>query len=225
NRLPAEGSRISVAGRVLLDGRDLYDRDIDPAEVRRRIGLLAQQPNPLITRTIEQNVSIGLELNGVRRVGRKAPVEEALRQAALWDEVKDRLNQPATSLSIGQQQRLCLARALVCRPEIMLMDEPASALDPIATSRIEALIRELAGHITVIIVTHNMRQAAGVSDYTVVMSHGDDGAGRVVEAGTTEQIFAAPQLGLTKKYIAGRGGRWMFDREFQTSEEDQSVCR
>lgn len=206
NRLPALGSQVSVSGRVLLDGRNIYAPGVDATDIRRRVGLLIQQPNPLRARTIQQNVSIGLELNRVPRFRRALLAERALRQVALWDEVKDRLDQPAANLSIGQQQRLCLARTLVCQPAVVLMDEPASALDPIAALRIEELIRQLASEITVIIVTHNMQQAARVSDYTVFMSLGDDGVGRVIEAGTTRQVFTAPWLRLTEEYITGRFG-------------------
>src|SRR5690606_13268079 len=152
------------------------------------------------------NVAIGLELVGTPRRQRVATVEWALRRAALWDEVADRLDQPATSLSGGQQQRLCIARTLAVRPEVILMDEPASALDPIATSRIEDLIRELAREFTIVIVTHNMQQAARVADFTVFMTPNESGAGQVVEAGPTQRLFTAPHDRRTEDYITGRFG-------------------
>jgi phosphate transport system ATP-binding protein len=193
-------------GRVLLDGANIYDPSVDPIHVRRRIGMVFQQPNPLRARTIAENVSIGLELDGIGRREKEAAVERALKRAALWDEVADRLDRPGTALSGGQQQRLCLARALAVEPELILMDEPASALDPIATLRIEELIRELMTEITIVIVTHNMQQAARVSDYTMFMNLNERGSGGVVEAGPTQMIFTAPKSKQTEDYITGRFG-------------------
>ncbi|ACZ37803.1 phosphate ABC transporter, ATPase subunit [Sphaerobacter thermophilus DSM 20745] len=206
NRLHEKVPGAGVDGRVLLDGEDIYGLGVDPILLRRRVGMVFQQPNPLLTRSIAENVSIGLELVGMPRRERAATVEWALRRVALWDEVRDRLDHPATSLSGGQQQRLCIARTLAVRPEVILMDEPASALDPIATSRIEDLIRELASEFTVVIVTHNMQQAARIADYTVFMTPNEDGAGEVVEAGPTEEIFTAPHNQRTEDYITGRFG-------------------
>ncbi|HVB64323.1 MAG TPA: phosphate ABC transporter ATP-binding protein PstB [Nitrolancea sp.] len=193
-------------GRVLLDGEDIYRPDIDPILVRQRIGMVFQQPNPLRARTISQNVSIGLELHGIGRREKQAAVERALKRAALWDEVSDRLDRSGMALSGGQQQRLCLARTLAVEPELILMDEPASALDPIATLRIEELIRELVADITIVIVTHNMQQAARVSDYTMFMTLNEHGSGGVIEAGPTQMIFTAPKNKLTEDYITGRFG-------------------
>ncbi|MDI3339726.1 MAG: phosphate ABC transporter ATP-binding protein [Sphaerobacter sp.] len=206
NRLHELVPGAGVEGRVLLDGDDIYGPEVDPILLRRRVGMVFQQPNPLATRSIAQNVTIGLELVGAPRRERMMAVEWALRRAALWDEVRDRLDQPATSLSGGQQQRLCIARALAVRPEVILMDEPASALDPIATARIEDLIAELAREFTIVIVTHNMQQAARVADFTVFMTQNEDGAGHVVEAGPTREIFTAPRDRRTEDYITGRVG-------------------
>jgi phosphate transport system ATP-binding protein len=193
-------------GRVWLDGEDIFDPEVDPIIVRRRIGMVFQQPNPLRARSIAQNVTIGLELEGASRAECDDAVERSLRLTALWDEVKDRLHEPAVQLSGGQQQRLCLARSLAVEPEVILMDEPASALDPIATLRIEELVKELASDYTIIIVTHNMQQAARVSDYTVFITLGDDSAGYVAEAGPTSDIFTSPQNPRTEDYITGRFG-------------------
>jgi phosphate transport system ATP-binding protein len=195
-----------VTGRVLLDDDNIYDEDVDPIIVRRRIGMVFQQPNPLYGRTIRQNVSIGLELDGASRRETADAVERSLVQTALWDEVKDRLDEPATRLSGGQQQRLCMARALAVEPEMILMDEPASALDPIATLKIEELVNELAREYTIIIVTHNMQQAARVAEYTVFMTLGDRGGGYVAEAGPTSEIFTTPRNSRTEDYITGRYG-------------------
>jgi phosphate transport system ATP-binding protein len=193
-------------GQVWLDGEDIFDPDVDPIIVRRRIGMVFQQPNPLRARTIAQNITIGLELDGASRRECEDAVERSLRLTALWDEVKDRLHDPAIALSGGQQQRLCLARSLAVEPEVILMDEPASALDPIATLRIEDLVKELVSEYTIIIVTHNMQQAARVSDNTVFMTLGDHGAGMVAEAGPTSEIFTAPANSKTEDYITGRFG-------------------
>jgi len=206
NRMHETVPGAHAKGRVLLDGEDIYNPEIDPILVRRRIGMVFQQPNPLRARTIAENVSIGLELEGIGRREKQVAVERALKRAALWDEVSDRLDRPGMALSGGQQQRLCLARTLAVEPELILMDEPASALDPIGTLRIEELIRELVSDITIVIVTHNMQQAARVSDYTMFMTLNEHGSGGVVEAGPTEMIFTAPKNKLTEDYITGRFG-------------------
>ncbi len=195
-----------VEGNVYLEGTDIYGSNISPMMVRRRIGMVFQQPNPLRSRTIAQNVTIGLELEGASRREREVALERALRRAALWDEVSTRLNQPGVALSGGQQQRLCLARTLAVEPEVVLMDEPASALDPIATLRIEELIRELVDDFTIVIVTHNMQQAARVSDFTIFMSLNEQESGWVVEAGPTNTLFTAPKDKRTEDYITGRFG-------------------
>ncbi len=190
-----------VEGRVLLDGRDLYDPRVDPVEVRRRVGMVFQKPNPF-PKSIYNNVAYGPRLHGrLDRASLDAVVEESLRAAALWDEVKDILHQSALGLSGGQQQRLCIARAIAMQPEILLMDEPTSALDPIATARIEELIKELKKNYTVVIVTHNMQQAARVSDQTAFFY-----LGRLVEMGPTERIFTRPRQEQTEQYITGRFG-------------------
>jgi phosphate transport system ATP-binding protein len=193
-------------GHVWLDGEDVFAPDVDPIIVRRRIGMVFQQPNPLRARSIAQNVAIGLELDGASRRECDEAVERSLKLTALWDEVKDRLNAPAIELSGGQQQRLCLARSLAVEPEVILMDEPASALDPIATLRIEELVKELANQYTIVIVTHNMQQAGRVSDNTVFMTLGDHGSGMVAEAGPTREIFTTPANSKTEDYITGRFG-------------------
>jgi phosphate transport system ATP-binding protein len=187
-------------GTLLLDGQDLLGRDVDPVTLRRRVGMVFQRPNPFPTMSIRDNVAAGLKLNGIP--GNHAEiVERTLRQAALWDEVKDRLDASALSLSGGQQQRLCIARALAVEPEVLLMDEPASALDPIATAKIEDLIHELKERYTIVIVTHNMQQAARVSEYTALLY-----LGTLVEFGATDQIFTAPKKKETEDYITGRFG-------------------
>jgi phosphate transport system ATP-binding protein len=189
-----------VTGKVLLDGQDLYTREVDPVLLRRRVGMVFQRPNPFPTMSIEDNVAAGLVLNGIG--GRhQETVERSLRKAALWDEVKERLGHAATSLSGGQQQRLCIARALAIEPEVLLMDEPASALDPIATAKIEELIHELKEHYTIIIVTHSMQQAARVSDHTAFFYMGE-----LVEMGATEQIFTNPKERRTEDYVTGKFG-------------------
>src|SRR5207237_345346 len=183
NRMHEVIPNATVKGQVLLDGENIYEPDVDPIMVRRRIGMVFQQPNPLRARSITQNVTLGMELEGIAKRRRDEVVEEALGRAALWDEVKDRLNKPGTSLSGGQQQRLCIARALAMRPEVILMDEPCSALDPIATLRIEELIDELKHRVTIVIVTHNMQQAARVADSTAFLLDGE-----LVEVGPTDKI-------------------------------------
>src|SRR5438874_2194295 len=188
------------SGQVLVDGQDLHARRVDPVNLRRRVGMVFQRPNPFPTMSIFDNVIAGLRLNGVR--GDYAEVaENSLRQAALWDEVKDRLQQSALSLSGGQQQRLCIARALSIEPEVLLMDEPASALDPIATAKIEELIHELRASLTIVIVTHNMQQAARVSDATAFFYLGE-----LIEHGATEQIFTNPREPRTEDYVTGKFG-------------------
>jgi phosphate transport system ATP-binding protein len=187
-------------GGVFLDGEDLYARGVDPVHLRRRVGMVFQRPNPFPTMSVGDNVAAGLKLNGVK-ADIDHVVERCLRQAALWDEVKDRLDAPATSLSGGQQQRLCIARALAVEPEVLLMDEPASALDPIATAKIEDLIHELKARYTIVIVTHNMQQAARVSDYTAFFL-----AGELVEFAPTNALFTAPADARTEAYVTGRFG-------------------
>ena len=187
-------------GTLLLDGKDLLGRDVDPVTLRRRVGMVFQRPNPFPTMSIRDNVAAGLKLNGIP--GDHAEiVERTLRQAALWDEVKDRLSASALSLSGGQQQRLCIARALAVEPEVLLMDEPASALDPIATAKIEDLIHELKQRYTILIVTHNMQQAARVSDQTAFFYMGE-----LVEVGSTEKIFTNPSEKRTEDYVTGKFG-------------------
>jgi len=190
-------------GQVLLDGEDVYAAGVDAVRVRARVGMVFQRPNPFPTMSIFDNVVAGFRLNGVRpsRADLAAIVERSLRQAALWDEVKDSLHASGVSISGGQQQRLCIARALAVEPEVILMDEPCSALDPIATTKIEELIRELKNRYTIVIVTHNMQQAARVSDYTALLY-----LGTLVEFGATDQIFTAPEKKETEDYITGRFG-------------------
>lgn len=191
-----------VTGRVLVDGTDIYGPGIDVAELRRRVGLVFQKSNPF-PKSIHDNVAYGLHINGLAasRSAVADRVEESLVQAALWDEVKDRLHEPALALSGGQQQRLCIARALAIKPDILLMDEPASALDPIATQRIEELVYDLKKDYTIVIVTHNMQQAARISDYTAFFW-----LSRLVEYDRTERIFTAPTEKLTEDYVTGRFG-------------------
>jgi len=198
-----------IEGEILFMGQNIYDPAVDPVEVRRRIGMVFQKPNPF-PKSIYENVAWGARINGFRNgVGRPSMdewVEHCLRKAALWDEVKDKLDQNGLSLSGGQQQRLCIARAIAVKPEIILMDEPASALDPIATLKIEELMRELAEDYTIIVVTHNMQQAARVSDYTAFFTMDEDRAGMLVEYGATSQIFTTPKDPRTEGYITGRYG-------------------
>ncbi len=197
-----------VQGRVMFGGQNVYDPDIDPGSVRSEIGMVFQRPNPFPTKSIYENAIIGVRLAksaGSRNLDDIA--ESALRRAQLWDEVKDRLHKPAVSLSGGQQQRLCIARAVAVDPALLLMDEPCSALDPIATYKIEELIGEIADQYTVMIVTHNMQQAARVSHYTGFMTIERAGdPGRLVEFGTTDQIFGAPANPATEAYVSGRVG-------------------
>ena len=191
-----------VEGRVLLDGQDLYGPGVDPVDVRRRVGMVFQKPNVFPSMSIHDNVASGYKLNGIRDhqlIAEK--VQKSLKGAALWDEVKDKLKQPGTSLSGGQQQRLCIARALAVDPDVLLMDEPCSALDPIATTKIEELIHELKETVTIVIVTHNMQQAARVSDYTAFFY-----VGELIEFGETGTLFTTPQKRQTEDYITGRFG-------------------
>jgi phosphate transport system ATP-binding protein len=194
------GARVS--GRILFNGVNIYGNGVDPVIVRRKIGMVFQKPNPFPMMSIYDNVAAGLKLNGVRN---KEIIDIAVRRSLelvnLWDEVKDDLNKSGASLSGGQQQRLCIARALAVEPEVLLMDEPCSALDPIATAKIEALIRNLAENYTVIIVTHNMQQATRVSDYTAFLYLGE-----LIEYGPTKQIFEDPKHELTKRYLTGEFG-------------------
>ncbi len=193
-----------VEGRVLFHGNDIYEESVDPVEVRRRVGMVFQKPNPF-PKSIYDNVAWGAKINGYRG-DMDDLVERSLRQAALWDEVKDKLDQSGLSLSGGQQQRLCIARTIAVKPEIVLMDEPTSALDPVATLRIEELIQELKKHYTIIIVTHNMQQAARASDFTAFLNMDEDRAGQVIEFGVTAEIFTRPQRKETEDYITGRFG-------------------
>ncbi len=207
NRMHEEVRDAWVKGEVLLEGKNIYDRDVDPVIIRRRIGMIFQRPNPFPTMSIYDNVAAGLRLRHWGKVPNLDEiVERSLRLAALWDEVKDKLHEPGTALSGGQQQRLCIARALAVEPEILLMDEPASALDPIATLKIEDLMRELAKNYTIIVVTHNMQQAARVSDYTMFMMMGEDRAGYMVEYAPTNELFTNPKDKRTEDYITGRFG-------------------
>lgn len=202
NRMHEMTPNAKAKGSVILDGLDIYDKAVDPVTIKRRIGMVFQKPNPFPTMSIFDNVAAGLKLNGIR--DKKLiddVVRESLEAAALWDEVKSELTKPGIGLSGGQQQRLCIARALAMQPEILLMDEPTSALDPIASSKIEELVHSLKKDLTIITVTHNMQQAARVSDYTAFMYLGE-----LVEYGPTKQIFENPQNELTERYISGKFG-------------------
>jgi phosphate transport system ATP-binding protein len=202
NRMHELTSGTRLAGSLRLFGDDLYGPGVDAAAVRRRVGMVFQKSNPFPTMTVEQNVLVGLRLNGIRdRAFLQQRLEESLRMAALWDEVKDHLGRPGTSLSGGQQQRLCIARALAVQPEVLLMDEPCSALDPIATGRIEELIQQLRARYTVVIVTHNMQQAARCSDRTAFFY-----LGRLIEFAGTRDVFTNPTHPQTEAYVSGRFG-------------------
>jgi phosphate transport system ATP-binding protein len=202
NRMHEIVPHAKVSGKVLFNGMDIYNEDVDPVQIRRRMGMVFQKPNPFPMMSIYDNVAAGLRLNGVRnREKLDSVVERSLKLAILWDEVKDDLKKSGASLSGGQQQRLCIARALAVEPEVMLMDEPCSALDPMATAKIEMLIRMLAKDYTVVIVTHNMQQAARVSDFTAFLY-----LGKLVEYGHTKDIFENPRNELTEKYITGEFG-------------------
>ena len=202
NRMHEMTPGATAKGRVILDNIDIYDKRVDPVVIKRRIGMVFQKPNPFPTMSIYDNVAAGLKLNGIKdkRLIEEI-VQESLEGAALWDEVKNELTKPGLSLSGGQQQRLCIARALAMHPEVILMDEPTSALDPIASSKIEELIHNLKRDLTIIIVTHNMQQAARVSDLTAFMYLGE-----LVEYGATKQIFENPLKELTERYISGKFG-------------------
>ncbi|MGI8588870.1 MAG: phosphate ABC transporter ATP-binding protein PstB [Chloroflexia bacterium] len=195
-----------TAGDVLLDGENIYEKGVDPVLVRRQIGMVFQKANPFPTKSIFENVASGLRIQGAPKSMIAERVEKSLRQAALWDEVKDKLNHVATALSGGQQQRLCVARALAVEPEVILMDEPASALDPIATLKIEELMLQLKQQYTIVVVTHNMQQAARVSDTTGVFMVRPDRSGELVEVGSTRRIFTNPNDSRTEAYITGRIG-------------------
>ena len=201
NRMHEEVVGAKVQGEVLLEDENIYNKYIDPVLVRRKIGMVFQKPNPFPGLSIFDNVAIGLKLMGVKKKILREKVESSLKQAALWEEVKDVLKRQGTSLSGGQQQRLCIARALAINPSVVLMDEPTSALDPISTSRIETLIRELKEQVTVIIVTHNMQQASRVSDKTAFLL-----SGKLIEYGKTSHIFTNPTEKKTEAYITGRFG-------------------
>ena len=202
NRMHETVQGARVAGQVLLNSEDLYAPGTDPVQVRRRIGMVFQKPNPFPTMSVFDNVAAGLRLAGMRKKAQlQEEVERALRHAALWDEVKDDLDKSGVSLSGGQQQRLCIARALAVDPQIMLMDEPCSALDPIATARIEELIHDLKKELTIAIVTHNMQQAARVSEWTGFFLLGE-----LVEFGVTKEMFTTPHDRRTEDYITGRFG-------------------
>jgi phosphate transport system ATP-binding protein len=208
NRMHEVTPRARVDGSVILDGEDIYGPNADPVNIRRRVGMVFQKPNPFPTMSIFDNVAAGMRLNRLfsSRKQFEEQVEKSLRQAALWEEVKDKLKEPATNLSGGQQQRLCIARAIAVEPEVLLMDEPCSALDPVATLKIEDLMRELISVYTIVIVTHNMQQAARVSDSTAFMMMGEDRAGSLVEYGSTHDIFTNPRDKRTEDYITGRFG-------------------
>ena len=197
-----------VEGEILLDGENIYDRRIDPVAVRNTIGMVFQKANPFPTMSIEENVVAGLKLSGMKNRKKLAEVaEKSLRGANLWEEVKDRLDKPGGGLSGGQQQRLCIARAIAVEPEVLLMDEPCSALDPISTLAVEDLIHELKEDFTIVIVTHNMQQAARVSDQTAFFSLEAAGRpGQLVEVGPTKEIFESPERQETEDYISGRFG-------------------
>ncbi|MET9881123.1 phosphate ABC transporter ATP-binding protein PstB [Actinacidiphila glaucinigra] len=197
-----------VEGKVLLDDENLYGPGVDPVSVRRTVGMVFQRPNPFPTMSVYDNVAAGLKLNGVKKKGDlDTIVEKSLRGANLWNEVKDRLNKPGSGLSGGQQQRLCIARAIAVEPQVLLMDEPCSALDPISTLAIEDLIGELKERFTIVIVTHNMQQAARVSDRTAFFNLSAVGQpGKLIEIDDTERIFSNPSVQATEDYISGRFG-------------------
>lgn len=209
NRMNDLIDNVKITGNALIDGENIYRENLDIDELRKKVGMVFQKPNPF-PKTVYENVAWGARINGFK--GSKADmdklVQQSLRSAALWDEVNDKLDQSGLSLSGGQQQRLCIARAIAVRPDIILMDEPCSALDPIATLRIEELMRDLAKEYTIIIVTHNMQQAARVSDFTAFFSLSDDGkrAGMLMEYGETKTMFTRPQKKITEDYITGRFG-------------------
>jgi phosphate transport system ATP-binding protein len=202
NRMHELTPNAKLSGQVLLDGEDIYAKEVDPVMIRRRVGMVFQKPNPFPTMSIYDNVAAGLRLTGAKK-GKDLDeiVKRSLEQATLWDEVKDDLKKPGTSISGGQQQRLCIARAIALQPEVILMDEPTSALDPIASAKIEKLVVELKRDYTVAIVTHNMQQASRVSEYTAFLY-----LGSLIEYGPTMDIFESPKNPLTEKYITGEFG-------------------
>lgn len=202
NRLHEEVDQAWVTGEIIFDHQNIYEQNVDPVLVRRKIGMVFQKPNPFPGLSIFDNVAIGLKLAGLKnKITINEMVEKALKQSALWDEVKDKLHQPGTSLSGGQQQRLCIARALAVEPPVLLMDEPTSALDPISTAKIEDLVQELKKSVTVIMVTHNMQQASRISDKTAFFLMGD-----LVEFDDTTKVFTEPKDERTENYITGRFG-------------------
>ncbi len=202
NRMHELVPNAKMTGQILLDGENIYAKEMDPVMVRRRVGMVFQKPNPFPTMSIYDNVAAGLRLTGTKK-GKNLDevVKRSLEQASLWEEVKDDLKKPGTSISGGQQQRLCIARAIALQPEVILMDEPCSALDPIATAKVEKLVVELKERYTVVIVTHNMQQASRVSDYTAFMY-----LGSLIEFGPTKGLFESPKNPLTEKYITGEFG-------------------
>lgn len=204
NRMNDLVSTARVEGSIFYHGQNIYADDVDPVEIRRRIGMVFQKPNPF-SKSIYDNVAWGAKINGYKG-NMDELVEASLRQAALWDEVKDKLDQSGFSLSGGQQQRLCIARTIAVKPEIILMDEPTSALDPVATLKIEDLIQQLKLNYTIIIVTHNMQQASRASDYTAFFNMDEDRAGYLVEFSATTDLFTNPKNELTEQYITGRFG-------------------
>ncbi len=198
----------ALGGEVMLDGRDLYDRGVRPTDVRRRIGMVFQKPNPFPSMTVAENVVAGLRLSGIKlnRAEGVETVERCLRQAGLWNEVKDRLGEAGGALSGGQQQRLCIARSLAVKPQVLLMDEPCSALDPTSTRRIEETLEELKEQVTIVIVTHNMQQAHRVSQSCAFFLAGENEPGRIVETGSTQKMFDNPDDSRTLDYVSGRFG-------------------
>ena len=194
----------TVKGAVKFAGQDIYGPDVDPTEIRFRIGMVFQRPNPF-PKSIYENVAFGPRINGITD-DLDEIVESSLSRAAVWDEVKDRLSDSGLSVSGGQQQRICIARALAVNPEIVLMDEPASSLDPISTQAIEQLIQELSSEVTIVIVTHNMQQATRISDYAAVMMAGEERVGQLIEYGTNDQVFGNPKDERTEAYVTGRIG-------------------
>jgi phosphate transport system ATP-binding protein len=209
NRMHEVIPKARVQGKVLMDGQDLYESNVDPVQVRRQIGMVFQRPNPFPTMSIYENVAAGLKLNNskMNRTDLDGLVERSLRGANLWEEVKDRLDRPGSSLSGGQQQRLCIARAIAVQPQVLLMDEPCSALDPVSTLAIEDLIGQLKDSYTIVIVTHNMQQAARVSDTTAFFNIAGTGKpGKLIEIGDTSEMFSRPTQKSTEDYITGRFG-------------------
>jgi len=202
NRMHELVPNARMSGQVILDGKNIYSNETDPVQIRRRVGMVFQKPNPFPTMSIFDNVAAGLKLTGTKKgQNLNEIVKKSLQQATLWDEVKDDLKKPGTSISGGQQQRLCIARAIALQPEVILMDEPCSALDPVATAKIEELIVSLKHDYTVVIVTHNMQQAARVSDFTAFLYLGE-----LVEYGDTRSMFENPKSEITEKYITGKFG-------------------